>query len=375
MLTWLEKVSISSKDREDWYRVMAKTSSDGLPQVDVLKRLERDYTKTKHPLAPLIRLLLARMSGLVSRPGAPDQRTVGSELSGLVPDGEATLIQAGVQSGQIAEGFRYAAEYVANQGRLKTAVITALGKPLFYIGGLLGLLAFFSIKVLPAFERGRARSSWPAGAQLLGSVADNIWLIAGGTTGALIFAAVAVAYLAPNWIGSKREWADRHLFPFGLIAQIHGATLLNSLAGYISAGIPIADGVKNIAQSGSPYMASQCGRAIALFRDGRRFEECLITLPIVHVRYHWLINVYGLSSDSAHAYRTISEEMTNRTLDFIKNLFDRVISNALLFAVGGVLMWIYLSMFAIADAGTKKRAALEPEFVIAAVVHQLPQGV
>ena len=73
MLTLLERLSISAKDREDWYRVMEKTASDGLPQVEVLQRLEKDYTKTKHPLGPLIRLLLARLSGVVSRPGAPDQ--------------------------------------------------------------------------------------------------------------------------------------------------------------------------------------------------------------------------------------------------------------------------------------------------------------
>ena len=375
MLTLLERLSISAKDREDWYRVMEKTASDGLPQVEVLQRLEKDYTKTKHPLGPLIRLLLARLSGVVSRPGAPDQRTVGTELNGLVPDGEATLIQAGVQSGNIAQGFQNAAEHVATQGKLKKAVIAALGKPVFYILGLLGLLAFFSIKVLPAFERGRPRDTWPSGAQLLGSIADHVWIISGGTVAAMVFATITIAYLTPNWTGTRREWADRHVFPFGLIAQIHGATFLSSLAGYISAGSPIADGVKNIAAIGSPYMASQCGRAIALLRDGRRFEECLVSLPIVHTRYHWLINVYGLSSDSAHAYKTISEEMTSRTLDFIKTLFDRVISNALLFAVGGVLMWIYLSMFAIADAGTKKRAALEPGFVIAAVVQKLPQGV
>lgn len=368
MLTTLQRLSISAKVREDWYRAMGKTAEDGLPQVDVLKRLEKDFQKTKHPLGPLISVLLARLSG-APRQGAPGQRTVGTELVGLVPSGESTFIQAGVQSGRIAEGFYNAANYVTTQGRLKSAVLAALGKPIFYVIALFGLFGFFSTKVLPAFEKAKPRSDWPQGAQVLGGVADHIGLICGATTAFIVLAGVLVAYLAPNWTGPRRDWADKYLFPFNLIAQIVGAQLLTSLAGYINAGVPIADAVQNIRANGSRYLASQCARLIAMFRDGKRFEECLLSLPVIHPRYHWLINVYGLSADSAQAYRTIANEMTERTLEFIKTLFNRVISNALLAMVGGSLIWIYLSMFAIADPGAKRRAALESETTVAAAFH------
>ena len=329
MLTWLERIAIGAKDREDWYRVMEKTARDGLPQIEVLQRLQRDHARTRHPLAPLLRLLLARLGGAVTRPGAPDQRTVGSELTGLVPDGEATLIQAGVQSGNIAEGFRNAAEHVATQGRLKKAVLAALAKPLFYLAGLLGLLLFFSIKVLPAFDRARPRASWPSGARVLGTVADHVWLIAAGTLGLLLAGALAIAWLTPHWTGARRAWWDRHVFPFGLIAQVHGATFLNALAGYISAGIPIADGVRNIGASGSPYMASQCGQAIALLRGGRRFEDCLVMLSIVHPRYHWLISVYGLSSDAAHVALPMPSRITGTPCPSVISRTRRAVSSRL----------------------------------------------
>ena len=93
-------------------------------------------------------------------------------------------------------------------------------------------------------------------------------------------------------------------------------------------------------------------------KEGIRAEEALTKLSIVQPRYHWIISVYGLSGDATAAYKTIAREMVESTQAFITNLFDRVISNALLLVVGAVLLWIYMSMFGIADAGVKKTSAI-----------------
>lgn len=369
MLSLLQRLSISPKHREDLYRALGRMAEGGLPQFEVLQQLERDFAKTKHPLAPLLRVLVGRLNGSISRAGAPAQRTVGTELKGLVPDAEATLIQAGIQSGRIAQGFFNAADSLESQGRLKKAVLASIGKPLFYVAGGIALLIFFSIKVLPAFDKAAPRAVWPQSAQVLGSIADNIAAVAGGVFGLLVGGALAIGWLAPRWIGSKRDFADRHVFPFTLMAQISGASLLKSVSCYIGAGFPILEAVKQIGQNGSPYLANHCARIHRMASDGRRFEEGLVALPIIHPRYHWLINVYGLSTDAAAAYRSIAEEMSELTQRFVKNLFDRVISNVMLLMVGFLLIWIYTSMFAIADVSSKKRSAiLEHEERFAAVL-------
>lgn len=371
-LTRLQKLSITSKHRGDWYRALGKTADDSLPMFEVLTRMEAEFAKIAHPLAPLVKDLLWRLKGggTASR-ASSGRRTLGTELRGLVPDAEAMMIQAGVLSGNMSAGLFNAAGLVNTQGKLKGAVVGALLKPGGYLAALIGLLIFFSVNLLPKFERGRPRTNWPSEAVVLGFVADHIALIAGGLVGILICAGVGLAWLAPNWIGSKREWCDRNIFPFTMIASLAGASLLTSLAGYIGAGTPINEAVTNIRDAASPYMKSQCERLLALMRDGVRAEDALARLSVVQPRYHWIIKVYGLSGDASAAYKTIATEMTNRTQDFIKVLFDRVVSNVLLVLVGMALMWIYLSMFGIADSGTKT-AALASGLSIAAF--NQPQG-
>lgn len=353
-INFFERLSISAKNREDWYRAMGKTAEDGLPQVDVLERMQRNFKKTKHPMAPLIRELLRRLQGgnkVVAKGRNSGIRTIGSELQDLVPSGEAMLVLAGDQSGRKAEGFYNAAEYVASQGKMTATIFQSMAKPVGYLISVFVLLFFFSIKILPAFAKARPRDMWPQSAQLLGSIADNIILISASFFGLLIFIGLILYWLVPNWVGNQRDWADKYLFPFPLIASINGSSLLTSLAGYISAGIPFTDAIQNIGKGSNPYMLNQSQRIIIMIRNGRRPEECLLLIPIIQSRYHWLIDVYGMSSDAALAYKTIAREMVARTQDFIRNVFDKVIGNLFLFLVGGVLIWIYLSMFAIVDSG------------------------
>lgn len=354
MMKFHERIAITAKHREDWYRAMGKTADDGLPQIEVLNRMQRNFSKTKHPMSPLIRELLRRLQGggtkTKSNLGAATLRTVGTEINGLVPPSESMLILAGDQSGRKADGFYNAAEHVASQGKMLGTITASLAKPIGYLLAVFTLLLFFSIKILPAFEKGRPREIWPSEAKLLGLVADHVFFIAGGSFCLIILLGILLAWLIPNWTGQNRDWADRHLFPFPLVASINGASLLTSIAGYISAGIPFIDAISNIGKGGSPYMLNQCNRVISMIRNGKRPEECLLSIPIVQSRYHWLIDVYGMSSDASAAYKTIAAEMVSRTQDFIRNIFDRVIGNLLLAFIGAMLMWIYLSMFAIVDA-------------------------
>ena len=365
-LSFLQRSAISGKVRGDWYRALAKTTRDGLPLFEVLDRMQVEFAKVKHPLDPLLKILLFRLRGGGAKNGDMDgRRTIGTELRSLVPVAEAMLIQAGVASGNMDMGLSNAADLVDAQGKLKGAVLAALTKPVGYLAALIGLLVFFSIKLLPQFELGRPRAQWPQEALLLGTVADNITWIAGGVVLFFVLVGVALSWLVPNWTGPRRDWVDRHIFPFTMIASLSGASLFTSLAGYISAGTPIDVAITNIRDSGSLYMRYQCQRVAAALRSGKRAEDALAELSIIQPRYHWIIKVYGLSGDASSAYKTIAREMTDRTQDFIAVLFDRVISNLLLLLVGATLIWIYLSMFGIANSGIKK-AALNSGVLVAA---------
>lgn len=346
-LTFSQRMAITGKDRISFYRAMAKTADDGLPQVDVLKQLSIEHRKTKHVLAPVVNELLRRLTG-GARPNAPEYRSFGTELEGLVPPAEAMLVQAGETSGQVAEGFRNAADYLESNGKLLKVIMGELVQPLTYIAALLGLLLYFSFKVLPKFEAGRPRVGWPLHAQYLGTVADNVIVIVSGIAAVIVGVLALLAWAAPNWVSDRREYLDRKIFPFTLIASIHGSSLLVALSGYIGAGIPFADAIKNIGIGSSKYMQSQCNRVLFALKQGQAPGEALVTLPVIHPRYHWIISVYGLSRDAKSAYKTIAGEMVDSTQDFIKSLFGLYVKNITLVLLGVALGWIYLSVLGIA---------------------------
>lgn len=328
--------------------VMAKTSADKLPLVDVLEKLRTNFKLVKHPLGSLIDELLQRMRG---GPGSSRNaiKTVGTELAGLVPEEECLMIQAGEASGRIDEGFNNASEYIASKRKLNTAIISALSKPFFYLVALFGLLLFFSYKLLPSFANVRPRNEWPAEAYALGWLADHVLVIVGIAVALLVLSSILITYLANNWVSSSRDFADRHIPPFSMLAQMKAAAFIGSLAGFISAGIPFTDAISSIRKGGNTYMRYQCDRIESWIRKGKHPTECLTLLPMVHVRYHWIIDIYAMSSDSSYAYKTISREMLDRTVKTISIIFGNIVANLVLALLAACIMWIYFSMFAIAD--------------------------
>jgi type II secretory pathway component PulF len=354
-LTYLERSAITSQHREEFYRIMAKLAADGLPSYEVLNHLGREFKRIKHPLSPLIihvMLGLRGGGGASSGNGSQGRRsTVGSMLMGLVPDSEAMLIQSGESNGLIAAGYENAADLIAAQREIGASIKSALAKPFGYLVALVALLLFFGLKLLPSFERTSPRASWPADARVLGSIADNVYWITGSLVGAVILVAVALAWIVPRWDGELRNAFDRKVFPFTVISSVYGASLLTSLAGYINAGTPFVNAVQHIRTIANPYMQMQCTLLMNAMKKGKTPEEGLIQLSLLPVRYHWVISVYGMSSHAGQAYKEIAREMLRLVKNRLYFIFDSVLKNLLMAIVGGMLFWIYLSMFSISTAG------------------------
>ena len=341
---------VTGKVREDFYRAMAKTADDGLPQLEVMERLRKNFSKTDHPMAWVIQEVLGRIRGKKGG-SAAELKTIGTELSGMVPDSEALLIQAGESAGRLSEGYRNAADFIQNKRKISAAITGALAKPITYFAAFIGLMLFFSIRLLPAFEKARPRDQWPPDAAALGWFADNVYIIVGSMVGGLLASIVLISYLTVNWVGESRDSADRRIPPFPLLAQIQAANLMSALAGFIASGIPFTEAVERVRRSSKGYMRWQCSRLLGFMRSGRRPEEVLIMLPMISPKYHWIIDIYGMGSDASVAYKNISREMMEQTLVKINIVFGNIIANFFLALLGGGIIWVYFSMMSIASSG------------------------
>jgi type II secretory pathway component PulF len=357
-LTRMERFKISATHRQDWYRAMAMACGDGKSVFVVLERLATEYSRTGHPLAPLLRELIRRMSGAQGGGAAKGARvTIGTDLIGLVPTNEANLIDAGESSGKLENGFMKAADYLQATERLKDEILGPLKEPVFLLFLLLGVLTFFSMQVLPTFEGIAPRDKWPRHAQLYGALADKAIPLTIGAVVLMAFGSWLMIRAAANWIGPRRNLADRYLFPFTLITRVNSAALLTSLSGFVAAGVKFDVALNQLASTSNRYMKTIYGQLKTSMRNAAQPEDALCSLHIMDRGYHWMIRLYGDSSDFAGAMARISEKVIEFTIIRTRGTF--VIVNMLLkLLVAGFIIWTMGSLYGIVQAVKSQATAM-----------------
>ena len=349
-LTIWQRGRITTKIRTDWYTTMSVLCRDGFPVVDSLQEMKIEFARINHPMLPVVSEVLLRLRG--SGPdrqkggGMARTRNLGSELNGLVPTNEALLIESGERAGGLANGLQRAADYVNATNRLGREIKSALIGPGFLLLLLLGILIFFSISILPTFAAISPKHNWPKYARMYGSLADYsipiaVVIVAGG--GALL---VGYMKLIRNWIGSFREQLDMRVWPFSAAAQMNSAAMLASLSGFVSAGVPFASAVDLLSQSSDPYMKDVYSQISKDLRSGKRPHLALTQSHIIDKNYHWIINMYGKSSDFSVALSSLSTTFIDFAIEKSRFVFG-IIGFIIKLAIVGFVAWTMASMFGI----------------------------
>lgn len=356
-LTLLQKLAISPDEREKWYRTLATLLREGHPVFDVLDEMGSEFARIRHPLSPVVSEAMARMrgGGTDVRAEAQDRRTFGKVLLGLVPDNEAMLIDAGESSGRLADGCQRAAEYMQSMKRLRSEVTDPLKEPLFLFALLIGVLVFFSLQVLPAFSQMAPRATWPAYSQWYGRLADLAIPIAIASVATLVVLGGWFSWAAANWTNTMRTTADKGLWPFTLLTQMNSASMLTSLAGFVAAGVPFGQAVDRLSGSANAYMRTIYGQLTMELRSGRSPYDAITALHIVPKGQHWLIRLYGRSTDFSGAMERLAKETIDVAIGRTKTAFG-VLNLVLKILVAGFILWSLGSMFGVVDTVRKNSA-------------------
>jgi type II secretory pathway component PulF len=344
------QIRFSGGLRREFYDIMAATAQAGVPQIEVLKVLSLENGRRGHPVGFLADRITLQLRGDSRQHNAG---SVGSALLDLVPKTEALLIISGEQAGNIEFGWLSAARHVKQTTELRSQVMAVLAKPLFYLAAFIGMLYFFSARVLPKFEENRPRGLWPADARLLGDVADNVGLIVPGLALLLFGGTMLMAWVLARWIGPRRATADRRFPVFVTVAQLQGASFMAAMAGFIQSGIAVHDALNRMQEGSSRYMAWQIGQIKQHMRAGRTPEDALLRSSLIPEQYHWIVRVYAMTEggSSNDAYSRISDEMMRRALARLRVSVGGLLSNLMLALLAGGVLWIYFAIFAIASVG------------------------
>jgi len=368
-----DRLWITAQHRAQWYLSLAKLARDGIPLFDAIQGIEREMSLTRHPMAPLLRCVLlglrgedrddalakgassidlkgafkasgSRGGGDALHRGTSLRPTLASQLRGLVPDNEAMLIQAGDVSGKLALGLENAAKLLSAKQALERTLQSALIKPLTYLVSLCALLLYFSWVIFPQFEAVTPKANWSSGFVELAFVADHVGVLTLVFFTALFTVVAGFMWVLPGWGHPWRAGLDRHVFPFNVYATLSGAYFLSALGGFIDAGLPFSNAIQSIRACANPYLTRQCDLLLMSLKRGQTPARALTELPIIARRFHWLILVYAMSSDSSRAYGEMAHQMREQVEKMLKLVFGDLLGALMLAAVGAAVYWIYAQM-------------------------------
>ena len=184
----------------------------------------------------------------------------------VTPAAEAMVFE-GFGSSDAAKVFRAAARIAEVRDRLAIALRRNLAGPVFLLAVAAGLGYGAGEGFVPALEGLAPVETWPAASQLAANAAvgfaDNIIWIAMGLVGA----AFGLGWLARNWTGRGRRWADA-VVPFSLVRFVSGLSFVLCLVEAMRAGLDMDRALfEGLARGSTRYTRS---RIMAI---GRLMEE------------------------------------------------------------------------------------------------------
>jgi type II secretory pathway component PulF len=358
----LQRWRLDARTRCEWYRSLASLIRGGMPLESILESMQGEFMRTQHALLPAVEILMLRLRGGDRTPlpkGADRRRTVGTELTGLVPPVEALLIDAGESAGDLGLGFVRAANYLEAMMRLRRELLAPLREPLMLVAMLLGLLSFFSLQVLPSFADISPRSQWPGAAQAYGALADHAIALSAASIGVIGGGVWLVLWLARQWVGPLRDRMDRGVWPWTLVARVYSATMLVSISGFVSAGISFDSAITQLQAGSDLYMQRVYGHLRDGLRNGLAPHDALCELSLMDPACHWLLRLYGRSSDFSDAMQILSDQMIAFVIRRAK-AFSTFLNVSLKLLVAGFVVWTLVAMYGVVGSVRKGHAAAYP---------------
>lgn len=317
----IAKLAFGVSERSDFYKLMYSFTKDRIPVHDALLDLREEAKHVTVLPAKIIDFLCDSMRGI----GKERALSIGESLSKIVDPIEATLIESGERSGQLANGFKEAGALLDSKLRLRRKLRSELAGPVGLLFMLFGLLWLISTQMVPVMDEVMPRARWPFYAKVLGHVADHvtllIFLMVGVIAGFLVFFTTSIK----TWVGSGRDFFDSHVAPWTTYRAIQSSMTLNSVAMMIGAGVPIADAIKQLAAIGSPWQIEHYARMQLRLQHGATEAEAVVgrrgETGLFDARTAFMVRMYGQRTSIAESMKSLASEVTQLMEDKVSAQF------------------------------------------------------
>lgn len=337
---WFLKLQFTKKDRLRIYRKIAALTRGGIDIESALSTMyrheSREGKKPKRPTA----VALKSWHTIVSN-GKP----LGRAMRSWIPQTDMVLIEAGEESGKLAEAFDNACFIAESTSRIRSAVIAGVTYPILLLFGAFALMGFFGTQVFPAFDDVWGRENWQGIAGQMAMLSDFVATGLLPVMGVLFAFGLAVFFSLPRWTGQVRRSADK-LPPYSIYRLVNGSSFLLSMAAMINAGMRIPEALEVSLRNASPWMQERLRRILHHLRSGSDFGESLYRLNMDFPDVETVndLRTYATLQDFDQAMDRIARANIDETVERI-TAQSKIMKNIGIILVGLVFAWIAVGLF------------------------------
>lgn len=289
-----------------------------------------------------------------------ERMTSGESLSfsfePFIPKEELSLIYSSEKSGTLADGFEGLVNIINYKDELNGKIKKSLAFPLIMFCLALVVIAGYSLKVFPAFERVLPVSRWPAVTSSLYTLgldlAAGLWIKI-----AIIFviAVIIIKLLLANTTGIIRDRYLDRVIPFSIYKQLNAAILISNLASMLKNNIPMQEGFDIISLNSNRWLLSHINRMKRNMSNGLNYGQVLDT-GIFDKNILLNISLYSALPSFFDVLSSVSDITKVNINKKIEKLAGMLKSFSTLL-LGGTVIWVFLALFSLSDQLSKMSAS------------------
>jgi type II secretory pathway component PulF len=329
---------LAPQQRRAIYERVRAIITEGVSVYNGLDRLHQRYSSRKDSRALVYNEWLNMMRGGSSFTAA---------LRGWVPEHELILLDAGERGGNLEVGLTQALQVLEVSTRIRNAVIGAVSYPAILVAALIGILVYFATVLLPVFADTIPPNKWVGASAMLRTIAEgvvNYGVFIGLGFAGLVF---IIGHTMPRWTGAVRAYFDR-VPPWSVFKRYQAAAYLASLSSMIQSGISLEEGLSRIQKNASPWLRQHNGTARVRLRAGQPPGQAL-ALPLFDVETLDDLAIYGGLSSFEQVLSIMATRVAESTIKRM-NAFAKAMNTVMLLLIGGMVVWIFYSLYDLASA-------------------------
>jgi type II secretory pathway component PulF len=331
------RLSFGIAQRVKFYHLLGAFVRDDVPLYEAVKDIDAHYKASGSPRSRVTARILADARG-----ARGNVLRMSQSMAWCISPAERLALDAGEQSGAIAEGLASARENAAKSSAVIKAIVGRLALALVLLVAVIGLLVFVRLKAIPVFTEMLPRARWPVVPATLGHLTDFLPLGLPLVLAAIAGYLVVFGMLAGRWRPDPlRTVADRWVFPYTVYAQMQLAAALAGIAALVGSRVSIGSAIERMRDIAPAWLRSHLDAVLLQLRTGAKEGDALASLFTGEPAF--LISAYGKRTNFAEALKDLSAEINEQLLQRVAIQFSVIAF--LLLAFGAVVMVLIVLSF------------------------------